>query len=578
MRIKIAQLDPIVGGFSANVEKIKVAYQEALRSECRLLLTPELSLCGYPPLDLLHRPEIFERNEKALREILALTESSSRSTSVPCAIAVGLVTRNPSPRGREALNEVVVVEAGKIVHRQAKSLLPSYDVFDETRYFEPAKEMSVWNCDGLRVGFGICEDFWARDPLGAGGFVRSERVMYTREPAAELRALGVDLLVSISASPFESGKVSHRRKLHQEVAKEAGVPLIYINQTGGTDEILFDGGSFVVDAHGNLVGSMKFFEPGIGQVAVDANFGVTGQGRRVQVAWESPSAPDPTELEVLHLGLVSGIREYWTRTGFKKAILGLSGGIDSAVVAALAVEALGPEAVIGVAMPSQYSSSHSYEDAEEIAKYLGIPLEVRPIKFLFSTALREFSEGRNPLAAIAQENLQSRLRGLVLMTLSNHDGSLVLTTGNKSEIAMGYCTLYGDMCGALAPIGDLYKTEVYSLAAEINRRHQRGLSSIRIPERSLTKPPSAELRPNQTDQDSLPPYEELDAVLRIYLESEKSVAEIQKRFPEKAWIPDALKKLELNEFKRRQAAPILKVSRKAFGVGRRVPIAKRWET
>jgi NAD+ synthase (glutamine-hydrolysing) len=346
-------------------------------------------------------------------------------------------------------------------------------------------------------------------------------------------------------------------------------PLVYLNQVGATDEILFDGGSFAVNPQGELTGRLPFFKTSFGTLDVADG-----------VQFESPGAEGredeaPPEIDLLYRGLVSGIREYFHRTGFKKAILGLSGGIDSAVVAALAVQALGAENILGVAMPSQFSSGHSLADAEALAKNLKIGFEVRPIKFLYSTSARELGERRGELAALALENLQSRLRGVTLMTLSNHDQSLVLTTGNKSELATGYCTLYGDMCGALAPLGDVLKTQVYELA-----RYMNSILGNPIPQSTLTKAPSAELRPDQKDQDTLPPYAFLDAVLAAYLEEGRPIADIRAEFGKNtisdAQITDILRRLELNEYKRRQAAPVLKVSNKAFGIGRRVPIAKIW--
>jgi NAD+ synthase (glutamine-hydrolysing) len=339
------------------------------------------------------------------------------------------------------------------------------------------------------------------------------------------------------------------------------VPVVYVNQTGATDEILFDGASFVTDAQGNIVGRLAVFRPAFGVV--------NWEGERVH--WVLPDEAGredeaPEDIEVLSRALVVGIREYFARTGFKKAILGLSGGIDSAVVATLAARALGAENVTGVAMPSQYSSPHSLEDAERLARNLGIRFEVRPIKFAFAHLAREWGEGRGGLAPIAQENLQSRLRGMMLMTYSNHDGSLLLTTGNKSELAMGYCTLYGDMSGALAPIGDLFKTRVISLARYLNSKWGNP-----IPERTLTKPPSAELKPDQRDDDTLPPYEKLDPLLKAYLEDLESRTKLRQQG---AWVEPVLKLVEQSEFKRRQAPPVLKVSAKAFGIGRRVPVAK----
>jgi NAD+ synthetase len=562
IQIALAQIDPVVGSFDANVKKIKDAYERACEQQARLLLTPELSICGYPPHDLVDRPEIFERNEKALAELSQITKGKS------CALIVGHVARNPSPKGRSAQNVVSVLENGKEVFRQAKVLLPTYDVFDESRYFEPAEKIGFWECDGTKIALAICEDLWGKDPAFG-------RDLYGRDPVEAYKSGQPGLIISISASPYVRGKLQHREELHGNVAKALGCPLVYVNQVGATDEVLFDGASFAVNSDGKVAGRLPVFKTSFGIVEVSGS----------SVTWKSPAASEredtaPKDIEILHRALVTGIREYFKRTGFKTAILGLSGGIDSAVVAVLAAEALGAKNVLTIAMPSQYSSAHSLADAELLAISLGTVFETRPIKFLYSQANREISERRGSLAEIAQENLQSRLRGLILMTLSNHYNALVLTTGNKSEIATGYCTMYGDMCGAIAPIGDLFKTSVYELARHINVRAGKEL----IPQSSITKPPSAELRPNQTDQDTLPPYDLLDALLEDYVEKGVPVAELEKKYESrfkspvsKNWVRETLRRLELNEYKRRQAAPVLKVSQKAFGIGRRIPIAKFWD-
>jgi NAD+ synthetase len=560
LRIALAQLDPVVGAFEANVKKIKEVYLRACSEQARLLLTPELGICGYPPHDLVERPEMFERNEKALQDLLAFSRGKN------CALAVGHIGRTPYEFGRPAQNVATILENGKVVFSQAKTLLPTYDVLDEARYFEPAREIKVWEWEGHRIAVAICEDLW-------GGSLYLGRRIYDRDPIQIYKDQKAELVLSLSASPYEWGKREKRERIHRDVATQLGVPLIYVNQVGATDEILFDGGSFGYTGDGKLIGRLPVFKPSFGVVSVFAS-----SGPRMETP-EPKEREDtsPSEIEVLTRSLVVGVQEYFAKTGFKTALLGLSGGIDSAVVATLAVKALGADRVMGVAMPSQYSSAHSLEDAEILAKNLGIRLEVRPIKFLYSTSSRELSEGRGNLAPIALENLQSRLRGVILMTLSNHYSSLVLTTGNKSELAMGYCTLYGDMAGALAPIGDVLKTRVYELA-----RHMNQVWGQPIPERSITKAPSAELRPNQKDQDTLPPYEILDEILSEYLESGLAADEIEKKMSSrlseksKEVVQDILRRLELNEYKRRQAAPVLKVSQKAFGIGRRMPIAKTW--
>jgi NAD+ synthetase len=577
MRIALAQFAPIVGDFDSNVARITAFYERACSAEktepVRLLLTPELSVSGYALHDLLDRPEIFTRTEATLVKLTALTKGKKT------ALVVGHVVRNPKPSGRAAMNCVSVLEDGKIVHTQAKTLLPTYDVFDEARYFEPASEHTLWEVkDGAgkstKIAFAICEDLWGADLVQG-------RQIYGKNPAEVWRGLNPDLFISLSASPYEYAKREHREALHAEVAKRVGATLVYVNQVGATDDILFDGASFAIDKNGEIVGRLAAFRESF-QVfdTLKGKFeDVSGGTSAKDVAADAFTTPRedvaPADLDVLIRGLVHGIETYFKTTRFKLAILGLSGGIDSAVVAALAVKALGPKNVFGLAMSSQYSSSHSLTDAEALAKNLGMPFEVRPIKFLFSTANREIGEARGELADIAQENLQARLRGMILMTLANHYNALVLTTGNKSEIATGYCTLYGDMCGALAPIGDVLKTRVYDVARRLNEMARESGEVPPIPESTLTKAPSAELRPGQKDQDSLPPYEELDALLVDYLERFVPVDELEKKHG--AWTRDILRKIELNEYKRRQAAPVLKVSSKAFGVGRRVPIAKVWD-
>ena len=550
MKVTLAQLNPVVGAFEENVKKIKDAYELACKAQATLLLTPELMVCGYPHYDWIERPEFLEQNLKALDQVLSFTRHQT------CAIALGHVQPWESNQGRPAQNVVSILQGGQIVFRQAKTLLPTYDIFDEERYFEPSHAIQAFDLHGVRSAFSICEDLWGDDPS-----VLSRR-RYGRDPLVSYKELGVQAIFSLSASPYEWGKRERREGLHREVAKRLGAPLFYVNQVGATDEVLFDGCSFAMSADGQVMTRLPAFQTCV---------------RTLEFPLISQSAMPEEEMRSLCQGLIVGIRDYFERTGFKKAIVGLSGGIDSAVVAALAVQALGASNVLGVAMPSQFSSSHSLEDAEELAHRLRIPFQVRPIKFLNSTAQREIGELRGGrLESVALENLQSRLRGVILMTLANHDSALVLTTGNKSEMAMGYCTLYGDMNGALAPIGDLYKTQVYALAHQLN--HEFGEV---IPSRSLTKAPSAELRPHQTDQDSLPAYDVLDRFLEGYLERNLSIEDLESQFKGKLpalgrnSVRDLVRRVHVNEYKRKQAPPILRVSSKAFGIGRRVPIAKK---
>lgn len=554
MRIGIAQLSPTVGDFEGNVAFIQEAYQKATAQKADVLITPELSLCGYPPHDLVYQPEMMERTEGALKDLLKLTAKSS------CALIVGHVGVNPKTIGRPFTNSLSVLFQGKSVFTQPKMLLPTYDVFDETRYFEPGTQLQAWEFGGKRLGFCICEDLWAEDAVFG-------RKIYEKDPVDLQKKQKIDLLLALSASPFEMDKRVHREQLHQNVAARLGVPLIYVNQVGATDEILFDGGSFVLDAKGRLLKRFPLFEPAFEVVDTEhlENSPVKEEG--------------PLEMQTLYRGLTLGIREYFKKTGFKKAILGLSGGIDSSLVALLLVRALGAEQVLGVAMPGPYNPLESLQDAEALAKNLKIRFEVRSIKFLHSVFSKELTTyGIKVLESLALENLQARIRGMLLMTLSNHFGrALVLSTGNKSELAMGFSTLYGDLAGALAPIGDLYKTQVYALA-----RYANDLEKMPIPDRCFTKAPSAELRPDQTDQQTLPPYEVLDPLLFDYIENKCSVADLEKRYEKqlreqgKYSVQETVRRFEQNEYKRRQAPPVLKISSEAFGIGRRVPIAKVW--
>jgi len=550
MKIAIAQIDPIVGAFEGNSKKILEAYEKACSLGARILITPELGLCGYPPEDLLMRPEIFERSEIALEELRKATLGKST------ALIVGHVRKSPQAFGRPGLNMATVLENGAAVFSQAKTLLPTYDVFDEARYFEPAKEIRVWDCDGKKIGVAICEDLWS-ESLSDG------RRIYDKGPVDFYENQNLDVLLSLSASPYEVGKREKREGVHGDIARRLNCPLVYVNQTGATDEILFDGQSFAVNSDGHLTARLRSFEIDFRLIETDAKSDKSSSPTN-----ESISEP-VSEIEGLYLGLRTGIRDYFHRTGFKKAIIGLSGGIDSAVVAVLAADALGGENVKGVLMPSQHTSADSIRDAELLAKNLGVQSEIQPIKFFYSVIQRELSQTFGALADLPTQNLQSRLRGMILMTVANNDNALVLGTSNKSELAMGYSTLYGDLIGALAPLGDLFKTKVYELARHINKRN-RPL----IPENSINRPPSAELKPDQKDEDVLPPYEWLDPVLEAYLEKRLPVLKID--VTDRALLEQTIRTFRNNEYKRRQCPPVLKVTPRAFGVGRRIPIAKFW--
>ncbi|MEW6057641.1 MAG: NAD+ synthase [Bdellovibrionota bacterium] len=570
MRIAICQIGTAVGAFTSNVEKIHEFLKKAAECRVDMAVFPELCVSSYPPLDLLDRPDFWRANATALE---ALEKKFPQIKNLPEAIVLGSLIENPKPVGKPIQNAAIVYQNGEKVHRQAKRLLPTYDVFDEFRYFEPADQSVLWSSRWGKIGISICEDAWFEDE-------HAGRRLYEKDPAIDLR--GADLVLNLSASPFEVNKRMRRHELLARFVKRIQAPAVYVNQVGANDEILFDGGSLFLSKDGSVQFEMPAFREGMAVVEID--LGKTAAVHRAEVfsyvresdqsaQWGKMVKPPSTddELDLIHKALVTGIRDYFRKTGFKKAVLGLSGGIDSAVVACLAAEALGPRNVLGVSMPSQFSSSHSLADAEGLAKATGIEHRTLSLKFIYTALLMELKPAFMGLAADAtEENVQARLRGLMLMALANKRCALVLTTGNKSELAVGYCTTYGDMAGALAPIGDLYKTRVYDLARRINSRHSW------IPESTLTKAPSAELRPNQTDQDTLPPYEVLDHILELYFEGLADESEIIKAGHSAELVKKVLSLVRTSEFKRRQAAPVLKVSSKAFGLGRRIPVAKSY--
>jgi NAD+ synthase (glutamine-hydrolysing) len=544
MKIALAQIDTTVGDLRGNCEKILEFYRRGAAAGAAVVVTPELALCGYPPRDLLAKRRFVEDNLRALEELAASVG--------PAALLVGYVDFHCKRPGRDYFNAVALLQAGRLVARRYKMLLPTYDVFDEDRYFQPAESNDPVEVAGRQVGLTICEDVWTEDYLPAR--------LYERNPVQELlRARpAAEIIVNLSASPYHLGKEKVRYEMLRQEAVKYRVPFVYCNLVGGNDELVFDGNSMVVDAEGNLLAQGAAFQEEL--VVVDLE----------------RAAPRPLrwlgEAEAIHEALVLGLRDYAQKCGFRSAVLGLSGGIDSSVTACVAVDALGAQNVMGVSMPSQYSSKGSIEDARALARNLGIRWEVVPIQEIFQvykTSLAGLFKGLPEDAT--EENIQARIRGTILMAISNKFGHLLLTTGNKSELAVGYCTLYGDMAGGLAVLADVPKTMVYELARHINRRKPV------IPEACLTKPPSAELRPNQTDQDTLPPYEVLDAILKQYVEESKSAAEIVAALKlDENLVRDVVRKIDLNEYKRKQAPPCLRVTTKAFGIGRRVPIAQRY--
>jgi NAD+ synthase (glutamine-hydrolysing) len=543
MKIALAQINPTVGDFAGNSAKILEFAQRAAEQGADLAIFSELCLCGYLPLDLIERPQFIERNE---RELACLAKR------LPIASIVGYAARATGSTGKSAANAAALLANGKIEFVQHKMLLPTYDVFDESRYFQPAQTQNVFTFGGQALGITICEDIWNDKTFWA-------RPLYDRDPVAELAAQGASLIINISGSPYTILKRSLRWDMLRALAKVHGLPVAYVNQVGGNDSLVFDGGSVVVLPDGRVPAEARSFEEDLVLFDTETNAG------------ELHSKP-ADEIDLVLQALVCGTRDYVRKSGFRAVVVGLSGGIDSSVVAAVAVAALGRENVLGVSMPGPYSSEGSRADALQLAKNLGIKILSVPITEVFHSyrsALADAFRGRSE--DVTEENLQARVRGNLLMALSNKFGSMVLSTGNKSEMAVGYCTLYGDMAGGLAMLSDVPKTMVYALADRINREREL------IPRASIEKPPSAELRPNQKDQDSLPPYEVLDRILAAYIEDLKSPSDIAAEFGfDIELVRSIAAKVDRNEYKRRQAAPGLKITSRAFGLGRPFPIVQKY--
>jgi NAD+ synthetase len=562
MKAALAQINTTVGDLRGNSAKILEFYRRAAEAGAILVITPEMAITGYPPRDLLAKHRFVDDNLRALEELAGQVGKT--------ALLVGYVELNPQRPGKEYFNAAALIRDGKVVAKRFKSLLPTYDVFDEERYFQPAASNEPVALDGRRIGLTICEDIWTQDYLPAR--------LYQRNPLQELLRGegGAQIICNISASPYHLGKENVRFHMLRAEAKKYRVPLLYCNLVGGNDELIFDGNSMVFGPTGKLIAKGAAFREDL--VVVDLDSPASNDQLPV-TSDRSPITSCQSPIANLHSALVLGLRDYTRKCGFKSVVLGLSGGIDSAVTACIAVAALGPENVMGVSMPSQFSSKGSIDDARELAGNLGIRWEVISIQDVFQVYKAAFKGIFKGLPEdTTEENIQARIRGTILMALSNKFGHMLLTTGNKSELAVGYCTLYGDMAGGLAVIADVPKTMIYQLARYIN--HTQGLINGQrpvIPDASLTKPPSAELRPNQTDQDTLPPYEVLDAILKKYVEESKSSAEIvtETKLDEKL-VREIVRKIDLNEYKRKQAPPCLRVTTKAFGIGRRVPIAQRY--
>jgi NAD+ synthetase len=546
VKIALAQINPTVGDFTGNLERVVAVSRRAAAEGARLTVFSELVLCGYPPADFLEKPSFLARCRRAVDELAEATRD------LPTAVLAGVALPAQADSGKPAVNAAVLLDGGRLLLEQHKRLLPFYDIFDEQRYFAPSKPQQVVELDGVRLAITICEDSWNDKNFWP-------RRLYAVDPVEDLMRQHPALHINLSSSPFWHGKRAIRRRMLAAIARRDQIPVLLSNQVGGNDSLIFDGSSLALNARGELIAQAASFEEDL--VLVDP--------------FNAPAipAPEDDDTEAAYQALVLGTRDYVRKCGFKKALVGLSGGIDSALVACIASEALGAENVLGVGMPSPYSSSGSIDDSRQLAANLGIRFEVIGISGLFA----EFTRTLEPQFAgmkpdTTEENIQSRIRGCLLMALSNKYSALVLTTGNKSEMAVGYCTLYGDMVGALAVIGDLVKTRVYAVCRWLNREREV------IPRAILEKPPSAELRPDQKDTDSLPAYEILDPILEGYVERYETPEEIARahKLPLEL-VQQVVRLVERSEYKRQQAAPVLKMTSKSFGMGRRFPIAVKVE-
>jgi NAD+ synthase (glutamine-hydrolysing) len=546
MKIAIAQINPIVGDFGRNTEKIRQFADTAANRACDLVVFSELAVSGYPPRDLLEKKDFVEANLYWLDRLVAAIEG--------IGVICGYIDKNPADEGNPLVNAAVLFENGKRLHTVHKRLLPTYDVFDEHRFFEPGETCRSFSYKGRQIGLTICEDAWNDIDI-------FKKRIYHIDPVELMVRDNAELIVNIAASPFHIGKNAFRSHMLGAIARKHGVPVIYSNQVGGNDSVLFDGAGAAFDRSGTVIARAREFEEDL--VIADLN-----------ISEASPEEIHPTsdsETESLFKALVMGTRDYVTKCGFAKTVIGLSGGIDSALTACIAVSALGSENVSTVFMPSRYTSQDNYRDTEGLARNLSISHTVIPIDGMFEAFLAHLSPDFDAGApGVTEQNIQARIRGTILMGISNRDGCLVLSTGNKSELAVGYCTLYGDMNGGLAVISDVSKTMVYELARFINRDKEI------IPENILSKKPSAELKPDQTDQDDLPPYDLLDDILKAYIEEYRSIEELVTMGFDESVVRDVIARIDRNEYKRHQAAPGLKVTARAFGYGRRYPIAQRY--
>lgn len=559
MKIALGQINTTVGDFEGNLTKIISYTRQAQTKGADLVLFPELAICGYPPRDLVNDPAFQQRNTEALQQLVEQLPEG-------IAVVVGAVTMGTKTTPmNKPYNTAVFIRNQRVEFMQSKRLLPTYDVFDESRNFMASDSQQVITFKGTRIGITVCEDVW-----NSGKFWHDHKQVtpYLVDPVTDLVRQGAEIILSINASPWHEGKISTRHELIKDIVRDHEVPVVYVNSIGGNDHLIFDGSSFAVSSHGMVVAQAKSFEEDLIFFDTEAQNG----------EFHDYGKSDP--YGEIFSALTLGTRDYVRKCGFEKVVIGLSGGIDSAVVAAIAVAALGKDNVTGITMPSKYSSEGSVSDSQQLADNLEIKLWQMPIQSTkelyqsaFSLATAQKDKGI-PMTGLADENLQARIRGTILMTYSNQTGALVLSTGNKSEIAVGYCTLYGDMCGGLSVISDLYKTKVYGLAKWLNSHKGHGET---IPEATITKPPSAELAPGQKDSDSLPPYEDLDLILWAYVEANWSAEHIASSYElDLDTVKKVIRMIDRNEYKRQQAAPGLKVSPKAFGIGRRLPIARKF--
>ncbi len=542
----MAQLNYHIGNFEGNLSKMLTAVDTAKAQGADIVVFSELCVCGYPPRDFLE----FEDFIRSSQEVVDKLAAASKTKDI--AILVGAPCPNPVIEGKDLFNSAFFLANGKILHRTDKALLPTYDIFDEYRYFEPASEFKVVEFKGKRIAVTVCEDIWN---------IGNENPLYTICPMDEMMPQQPDFILNLSASPFSYTQAESRHHVIKANIDRYGIPMFYVNHVGAQTELIFDGGSVVMSPNGEVYEEMPYFEECIKTYSLD----------KVMTATDAVGVQKREKMQLIHDAIVLGIKDYFNKLGFKKAILGLSGGIDSAVTFALAARALGVENVHGVLMPSEFSSDHSVNDARQLAETLGSPYDIVPIKGVYDAYTSTLSPQFKDLPFnIAEENLQARSRGVILMAMSNKFGHILLNTSNKSEAAVGYGTLYGDMCGGLSVIGDLYKMEVYALAKYINKDGEV------IPVNTITKPPSAELRPNQKDSDSLPDYEILDEVLYQYIEKRQGPKELIAMGFDAALVKRILRLVNINEFKRYQTAPTLRVSTKAFGMGRRMPIVAKY--